>query len=135
MTSSIFSTKASSSSRTLRYSHASSQRTAWTQLAVQGLTWYSPLLQAYTGLKTLYLESNAIADIEGLEALTNLRCLYLGKNMIHQAAGLETLTQLESLDLSDNDIHCIEGLKSLNKLKFLSLAGQSCDAQCLMCDA
>ena len=74
-------------------------------------------------MKTLYLESNAIADIEGLDALINLRCLYLGKNLIHEIAGIDTLTQLESLDLSENDICCVEGLASLPKLKFLSLAG------------
>ena len=79
--------------------------------------------QAYTGLKTLYLECNAIADIEGLDALVNLRCLYLGKNMIHQIMGLNSLTQLETLDLSENDIRQVEGLAQLTKLKFLSLAG------------
>ena len=82
-------------------------------------------LQAYTGLKTLYLECNAIADIEGLDALVNLRCLYLGKNLIHEITGLDNLIQLESLDLSENDIRRVEGLSSLSKLKFLSLAGVS----------
>lgn len=91
----------------------------------QHLILHSRLSQAYSGLKTLYLESNAIADIEGLEALTNLRCLYLGRNMVHEIAGLDSLTQLESLDLSDNDIRCIDGLTSLTRLKFLSLSGQS----------
>lgn len=90
-------------------------------------------------MKTLYLESNAIADIEGLDALINLRCLYLGKNMIHEIAGLDTLTQLESLDLSENDIRCVEGLASLPKLKFLSLAGDFATANaahaidCMFC--
>lgn len=79
--------------------------------------------QAYTGLKTLYLECNAIADIEGLDALMNLRCLYLGKNMIHQITGLNSLTQLETLDLSENDIRHVKGLEQLTKLTFLSLSG------------
>ena len=91
----------------------------------QHLILHSRLSQAYSGLKTLYLESNAIAHIEGLEALTNLRCLYLGRNMVHEIAGLDSLTQLESLDLSDNDIRCIDGLTALTRLKFLSLSGQS----------
>ena len=90
-------------------------------------------------MKTLYLESNAIADIEGLESLINLRSLYLGKNMIHEIAGLDTLTQLESLDLSENDIYGVEGLASLPKLKFLSLAGDFATAtaapaiDCIFC--
>lgn len=79
--------------------------------------------QAYTGLRTLYLECNAIADIEGLDALVNLRCLYLGKNMIHEITGLDSLKQLETLDLSENDIRHVEGLGHLIKLKFLSLSG------------
>lgn len=79
--------------------------------------------QAYTGLKTLYLECNAIADIEGLDALVNLHCLYLGKNMIHQIVGLDSLIQLETLDLSENDIRHVEGLNHLPKLKFVSLSG------------
>eukprot|EP00967_Tisochrysis_lutea_P007561 scaffold9027_cov23-Tisochrysis_lutea.AAC.2 len=40
--------------------------------------------QEYTGLKTLYLEQNALSEIEGLEKLVELRCLYLGKNVISQ---------------------------------------------------
>ena len=79
--------------------------------------------QAYTGLRTLYLECNAIADMEGLDALVNLRCLYLGKNMIHEITGLDSLKQLETLDLSENDIRHVEGLGHLTKLKFLSLSG------------
>lgn len=80
--------------------------------------------QAYTGLKTLYLECNAIADIEGLEHLRDLRCLYIGRNMIHEIAGLDNLHQLESLDLSDNGVRCVENLDHLMQLKVLNLSGE-----------
>jgi Leucine-rich repeat (LRR) protein len=40
--------------------------------------------QEYVGLKTLYLEQNALAEIENLEKLVELRCLYLGRNVISQ---------------------------------------------------
>lgn len=119
MRSSTFSTKASPSSKILRQVRhpdllccLSSHHTLITAFS-----------QAYTGLETLYLECNAIADIEGLDALVNLRCLYLGKNMIHHIMGLDSLTQLESLDLSENDIRHVEGLGHLTNLKFLSLSG------------
>jgi hypothetical protein len=63
-----------------------------------------PPTQALTGLRTLYLESNAIAAIQGLEQLTNLRSLYLGRNLIDSIQGLEQLALLETLDLSENRI-------------------------------
>jgi Leucine-rich repeat (LRR) protein len=46
-------------------------------------------IQEYTGLKTLYLEQNAITAIENLDHLVNLRCLYLGRNMISEISGLQ----------------------------------------------
>jgi len=44
-----------------------------------------PTPQEYTGLKTLYLEQNALSVIENLGHLAELRCLYMGKNVIAQA--------------------------------------------------
>ena len=127
--SSTFSTKALPSSRTLRRVCSPILLCCLLPEHHQGLISTSTLFsQAYTGLKTLYLECNAIADIEGLDALVNLRCVYLGKNMIHQITGLDSLTQLETLDLSENDIRRVEGLEHLTNLKFLSLSGvQSSD--------
>lgn len=87
--------------------------------------WLGTLLQAYTGLKTLYLECNALDRIEGLNLLINLRCLYLGKNMISEVEGLESLLQLETLDLSENRIETLSGLRHLPQLKTLALAGES----------
>ncbi|KAK9813292.1 hypothetical protein WJX72_011941 [[Myrmecia] bisecta] len=80
-------------------------------------------LEAYTGLKTLYLECNAIDTIEGLSQAINLRCLYLGRNLIHEISGLASLVQLQTLDLSDNDIRRVEGLATLTELKTLNVSG------------
>jgi Leucine-rich repeat (LRR) protein len=80
-------------------------------------------MQEYTGLKTLYLEQNAILVIENLDKLVNLRCLYLGKNMISEITGLEALTALETLDLSDNYIEKVSGLSGLPVLRTLTLSG------------
>lgn len=60
--------------------------------------------QAYTGLKTLYLEGNAISRIEGLDTLIGLRCLYLGRNLIRKVEGLANLENLDTLDLHENDV-------------------------------
>jgi dynein assembly factor 1 len=79
--------------------------------------------QAYTGLKTLYLEQNAISEIEGLDKLVNLRCLYLGKNLIRSTDGLAALTALDTLDLAENMIPRLTGLACLNNLRTLSLSG------------
>lgn len=52
--------------------------------------------QEYVGLKTLYLEQNALSEIENLEKLVELRCLYLGRNIISQVrAGFR-----DSVDMS-----------------------------------
>lgn len=79
--------------------------------------------QEYIGLKTLYLEQNAISVIENLDKLVNLRCLYLGKNMISEISGLGALTAIETLDLSDNYIQTITHLPSLPMLRTLNLSG------------
>ena len=45
-------------------------------------------MEEFTGLKVLYMESNAISKIENIENLTNLRCLYLQENCINEISGL-----------------------------------------------
>ncbi len=81
--------------------------------------------QAYTGLRTLYLQQNAISEVEGLEALTQLRTLVLAKNLLgpRVGPGLHTLALLEALDLSDNMIEHVDGLDALPRLKTLVLSG------------
>ena len=39
-------------------------------------------LDAFTGLKCLYLEGNAFDDVTGLDNLKELRSLYLAKNAL-----------------------------------------------------
>ena len=81
-------------------------------------------LEEFTGLKTLYLESNAICEIENLEPTKeNMRCLYLGKNMIKRTIGLSLLTELQVLDLADNTITKLEGIGCLTKLRNLNISG------------
>ncbi|GLC45999.1 hypothetical protein PLESTF_000747100 [Pleodorina starrii] len=80
-------------------------------------------LDAYTGLKTLYLEQNVISEIENLDNLVNLRCLYLGKNMIYSTLGLQALTNLETLDLAENVIATITDLSKLPLLRTLNISG------------
>ena len=82
-------------------------------------------LEAYTGLKALYMESNAIAVIEGLSELCQLRSLFLKSNLISKIEGLDTLQNLVTLDLSENSITKLEGLSSLPNLSTLNVAKNS----------
>ncbi len=79
-------------------------------------------LEAYTGCKALWLESNAISKIEGLDTLTQLRCLYLSKNMISKIEGLWKLDDIMTLDLSNNRIRRIENLSCLVNLDTLNIS-------------
>lgn len=80
--------------------------------------------QAYTGLRTLYLESNAISVLQGLDALVNLRSLYLGKNLLATLErGLGRLTTLQTLDVSDNALASLDGVARLPQLRTLLAAG------------
>ena len=79
-------------------------------------------LEAYTGLKALYAESNGFAAIEGLSEQRNLRSLYLKGNLISKIEGLDNLQSLVTLDLSENSITKIEGLSSLPNLSTLNIA-------------
>eukprot|EP00736_Rhodelphis_marinus_P010652 Rmarinus@m.19462 len=82
-------------------------------------------LDAYTGLKALWLESNGVLRIGGLENQRELRCLYLQQNLISKVENLDSLTELDSLNLSENSITKIENLESLCKLHTLQLASNS----------
>lgn len=79
-------------------------------------------LEAYTGCKALWLESNGIDTICGLDCLTNLRCLYLAKNLISKIQGLENLQHLNSIDLSNNRITIVENLSYCSNLQTLNLS-------------
>ena len=74
-----------------------------------------------TNLQRLYLESNQISRIEGLDNLTNLQKLYLYSNQISRIEGLDNLTNLQTLWLDSNRISRIEGLDNLTNLRWLFL--------------
>jgi dynein assembly factor 1, axonemal len=79
-------------------------------------------LEAYTGLKALWLEGNGFSRIEGLNHLIQLRTLYLHENIIEKIEGLDQLVELDSLNLSKNFIKKVENISSLKKLTSLNLA-------------
>ncbi|KAH7289561.1 hypothetical protein KP509_30G008800 [Ceratopteris richardii] len=80
-------------------------------------------LDAYTGLKSLHLECNAISDIEGLDDCVNISCLYLNQNIIEDIKGLENLKLLETINLADNQIRRIQGLAGCPLLRQLNVSG------------
>lgn len=65
-------------------------------------------LDEYTGLKCLWLESNAISKIDGLNHQPKLKSLYLQTNLIHQIENLDNCRELDTLVLSHNYIKKLE---------------------------
>ena len=76
-------------------------------------------LEPYTGLTSLWLESNAIEQIEGLDTLVNLKTLFLHENIIGTIENLDHQAELDSLNLSRNFVRKIENLESCQKLTSL----------------
>lgn len=75
-----------------------------------------------TGIRQLYLSSNKIRKIRGLETLVNLEKLWLDGNLIYQLEGLATMTRLTELNLASNQIEqigpALDLLKSLKEVNF-----------------
>lgn len=65
-------------------------------------------LEEYTGLKCLWLESNAISKIEGLDCQPNLKSLFLQNNLISKMENLDACKELDTLVLSHNYIKSLE---------------------------
>lgn len=65
-------------------------------------------LEEYTGLKCLWLESNAISKIEGLDNQPNLKSLFLQNNLIQKIENLENCRELDTLVLSHNYIKSLD---------------------------
>lgn len=69
-------------------------------------------LEDYTGVKCLWLESNAISAIEGLDHQPNLKSLFLQNNLISKIENLENCKELDTLVLSHNYIKSLENCSS-----------------------
>ena len=80
-------------------------------------------LEPYTGLKTLYLESNSIDVLDGLVHLSLLRCLYMAKNALSDVHGVSRLTALVTLDISENHVDSLEGLRGHPTITTLLASG------------
>jgi hypothetical protein len=65
------------------------------------LTRLNGLDQTITGLMYLYLQSNRLAKLEGLESLSCLVKLYVGNNELTRIEGLRSMTSLEELHAPD----------------------------------
>lgn len=79
-------------------------------------------LHTFSELRTLWLHSNALSAIEGLECCVALKSLYVHDNMLTAISGLEQCRELKNLNLSGNCISVVEGLSSCTKLQNLDLS-------------
>jgi Leucine-rich repeat (LRR) protein len=72
----------------------------------------------------LFLSSNKITKIRGLETLVNLKELYLDENRIERIENLNKIKTLSSLNLAGNKIEFIgstlDGLPNLTNLNLAS---------------
>lgn len=75
-------------------------------------------LEAYTGLKSLFLEGNGLEDLEGLQECKELRCLFAQQNMITSIP--ESLpVSLSTLHVSNTNLSRIENVARLVDLQTL----------------
>ena len=79
-------------------------------------------LGPYSSCKAIWLDSNGLDTIEGLDDLVQLRCLYMSKNLITQIDGLSSLKDLIILDLSYNRLSHLTNLSCCSSLQTINLA-------------
>jgi hypothetical protein len=82
-------------------------------------------LEAYTGLKVLWLEGNGLDKIEGLDCQPEMRTLYLQENIISKIENLDKCEKLDTLNLSKNFVTKIENLAHCKKLHTLILSNNN----------
>lgn len=80
-------------------------------------------------LQELYVASNKITKIEGLESFVHIKILELGSNRISKVEGLNQLMSLEQLWMGRNRVEKIENIGHLTRLRQLSL--QSNRLECM----
>lgn len=73
------------------------------------------------GLESLFMASNKITAIEGIDLFSDLKILELGFNRIRQIENIGHLTLLEELWLGRNRITEIERMETLTHMRKLSL--------------
>jgi dynein assembly factor 1, axonemal len=79
------------------------------------------MIQAFSGLKALYLEGNAISVIENMQHMSDLKCLFIAKNVLHGLEGIQQMTALATLDVSHNDLYSLAPLSALVGLQSLNV--------------
>jgi dynein assembly factor 1 len=75
-------------------------------------------LEAYTGLKSLFLEGNGLEDLEGLSACVELRCLFAQQNMV-TAIPASLPVSLSTLNVSNNNVSHLRNVARLAELQTL----------------
>eukprot|EP00899_Mesostigma_viride_P004912 jgi/Mesvir1/14421/Mv09803-RA.1 len=78
-------------------------------------------LEEYTGVKSIFLESNALESLEGLQCLKELRCIYAQQNTISKISHLEGLDYLNTINLGNNFLTKLENLSCLPELTTLQV--------------
>jgi len=80
-------------------------------------------LEKLTQLTELDLSDNQLTELpKGLDKLTKLTILFIDGDQLTDVTGLEKLTQLTGLHLSNNQLTEVKGLEKLTQLTILELA-------------